>query len=474
QAERGFILLREAEGPRIAVARNLDAAKIGASEDKISWSIAAEVLEGGKPLVTVDALEDRRFSVTASIHQLKLRSILCLPLKREGEVLGAIYLDNRERGGVFQPSLAAALNPFADWMGQLLANARRFFEVERDLRRTKKKLEAAEGELKIKYDYRNIVGRHPKMLEIFQVLDRVTDVEVPVMILGESGVGKERIARAIHFNGARAGKAFVSLNCQAVPEGLFESELFGHLRGAFTGAVADRVGLVEQAHRGTLFLDEIGDMPLALQGKLLRVLQEGKFRPVGAKEERPVDCRILAATHQNLRQLIRKGTFREDLWFRLNVVEIQVPPLRERMDDLPLLAEHFLAEFARRHGGKKKKLAPKSLALLRAYPWPGNVRELENTLTNACVFAEGDLLAPEAFRYKRELFGKDSGVDGVPEAEGLGEYRSFREAHQAFEKRLIAGALKKFQGNITHAAMELKIARPQLSRMIKKYRLSVP
>ncbi|MFO1462480.1 MAG: sigma 54-interacting transcriptional regulator [bacterium] len=474
KAERGFILLREEAGPRIAVSRNLDQAKFRKSDERISWSIAAEVLETGKPLVTVDALEDERFSVTASIHQLKLRSILCLPLKREGEILGAIYLDNRERGGVFQPALAAALQPFAEWMGQLLANARRFFEVERDLRQVQKKLEAAEGELKIKYDYRNIVGRHPKMLEIFQVLDRVTDVEVPVLILGESGVGKERIARAIHFNGARAARSFVSLNCQAVPEGLFESELFGHVRGAFTGAVADRVGLVEQAHRGTLFLDEIGDMPLALQGKLLRVLQEGRFRPVGAKEEKPVDCRVLAATHQNLRQLIQKGKFREDLWFRLNVVEIQVPPLRERMEDLPLLADHFLAEFARRHGGKKKKLPPKSLELLSRYSWPGNVRELENTLTNACVFAPGESLVPEAFRYKRELFGREAGGGGAEAAVAWEDFGSFREALQAFEKKVIQAALEKSRGNITHAAMQLKIARPQLSRLIKKYRIAVP
>lgn len=472
KAERGFILLREEEGPRIAVSRNVDQAKMQKSQERISWSIATQVLESGKALVTVDALEDERFSVTSSIHQLKLRSILCLPLKREREVLGAIYLDNRQRGGVFQPALAAALQPFAEWMGQMLVNARRFFEVERDLRSARKKLEAVEGDLKIKYDYQNIVGRHPKMLEIFQVLDRVTDVEVPVLILGESGVGKERIAKAIHFNGPRAGRAFVSLNCQAVPEGLFESELFGHLRGSFTGATSDRVGLVEQAHRGTLFLDEIGDMPLGLQGKLLRVLQEGKFRPVGAKEERPVDCRVVAATHRDLRGMIKAGKFREDLWFRLNVVEIRVPPLRERMDDLPLLAGHFLAEFARRHGGKKKRLDPKALALLSRYPWPGNVRELENTLTNACVFAEGELLKPEAFRYKRELFEPAPPARGGGEGEsGEPDYGSFREAQQAFEKRLIAAALQKSRGNITHAAIALKIARPQLSRLVKKYKL---
>lgn len=472
RAERGFILLKEEPSPRIVVSRNIDHAKLRKASERISWSIASEVLEKGRPLVTVDALEDSRFSVTASIHQLKLRSIICLPLKAGPEVLGAIYLDNRERRSAFQPGLAAALNPFADWMGQVLSNARRFFEVQSDLNRTKQRLEAAESELKIKYDYKNIVGRHSKMLEIFQVLDRVTDVEVPVLILGESGVGKERLAKAIHFNGARAARAFVSLNCQAVPEGLFESELFGHIRGSFTGASSDRVGLVEQAHRGTLFLDEIGDMPLGLQGKLLRVLQEGKFRPVGAKEEKPADCRVLAATHQDLRAMIKAGRFREDLWFRLNVVEIQVPALRERMEDLPLLADHFLSEFAKRHGGKKKRLDAKALELLGRYAWPGNVRELENTLTNACVFAEGESLKPEAFRYKRELFEKVTPTR-IDEVEIIDKkFRSFREAQQEFEKRLIAAALEKSRGNITHAAIVLKVARPQLSRLIKKYKLS--
>jgi transcriptional regulator with GAF, ATPase, and Fis domain len=484
EAERGFILLSETPTPRIVVSRNIEAEGGKKSKDQISWSIAQDVLAKGEALMTVDAMVDDRFSVTASIHQLKLRSILCLPFKKDGTVLGAIYLDSRRRSEAFRPSLVKALEPFAELIGQLLSNARRFFEVQASLKKARRELEAARAELKTKYDYRNIVGRHAKMLDVFKILDRVTDVEVPVLILGESGVGKELVAKAIHFNGPRGQRSFVSLNCQAIPEGLFESELFGHMRGAFTGALEDREGLVEQAHRGTLFLDEIGDMPLNLQGKLLRVLQEGKFRRVGDKQERPADCRLLAATHQDLRQLIAQGKFREDLYFRLDVVEAHLPPLRERMEDLPLLVDHFLGEFAVRHGGAKKQLSPSALALLARYRWPGNVRELENTVTNACVFAEGNLIGPEAFRYKRELstftpFPEEVDASVPPfEKGGTGgifphadDVRSLREGLQEYEKDLIRRAMEQARGNITRAAISLKVARPQLSRLIKKYKI---
>jgi transcriptional regulator with GAF, ATPase, and Fis domain/Tfp pilus assembly protein PilF len=470
-AERGFILLKEKPSPRIAVARNIDQAELKGSEEQISWSLAEEVLQKGKALVTVDALMDERFSLTASIHALKLRSILCLPFKKGEEILGAIYLDNRQKAGAFQASLANALQPFADLIGQALDNARRFTEMQGKLREAKKQLQAAEAELKIKYDYQNIVGRHHKMLEVFKILDRVTDVEVPVLILGESGSGKEQVAKAIHFNGPRASRPFVSINCQAIPEGLFESEVFGHARGAFTGAVMERIGLIEQAHRGTLFLDEIGDMPAGLQGKLLRVLQEGKFRRVGDKQERDADCRVLTATHHDLRAMIQEGKFREDLWYRLNVVEIQLPPLRERMEDLPLLVDHFLEEFARRHQTKKKRIHPRALTLLSQYSWPGNVRELENTISNACVFSEGKELTPDAFRYKRELWEKRPGADALSAGEAPALPSSLREGLQTYEKKIITQALQVSKGNITHAAIALKVARPQLSRMIKKYKV---
>ncbi|MFO1518298.1 MAG: sigma 54-interacting transcriptional regulator [bacterium] len=477
EAERGFILLNEHNIPRVAASRNLDQETLKDTKGQISHSIATEVLKTGEAILTVDALVDERFSITASVHQLKLRSILCLPFTKDQKVLGALYLDNREKPGIFHPSLSHALKPFTDLIAQVIDNAHRFLKVESDLKNTRKKLEAAQAELKGKYDYHNIVGRHPRILELFKVLDRVTDVEVPVLIIGESGVGKELVAKAIHFNGERSSRNFVSINCKGVHEELFESELFGHVRGAFTGAVADRVGLLEMAHQGTLFLDEIAEMPLALQGKLLRILQEGRYRRVGDKEERSVDCRVLSATQWDLRQRVKDGKFREDLFFQLGVVEISVPPLRERREDLPLLADHFLAEFARWHGGSKKKISPEAMDLLMRYDWPGNVRELENTLTNACVFSENEKINPEAFRYKTEWMDgggiTEKGYNNKEIEDNLRDLKSFSDAKKEFEKRVFAQALREADGNITQAAMRLKMARPQLSKMIKKYGIEI-
>lgn len=474
-AERGFVILREKTGPHIALARNMGQESLSDSPEQISASIAGNVMDKGEALLTVDALEDERFSVVSSIHHLKLRSILCLPFMRGSEVLGAIYLDHRGQSGVFQAPLLHALKPFTEMLGKILSNARRFFEVESDLKATRKKLEAAQMQLQLKYDYANIVGRHPKMREVFSMLDRVTDVEVPTILLGESGVGKELMAQAIHYNGPRSQRSFVSMNCQAIPESLFESELFGHTKGAFTGAISDRMGLVEQAQRGTLFLDEIGDMPLPLQGKLLRVLQEGKFRRLGDREERPVDLRVIAATHRDLKKMIREGSFREDLWFRLSVVEIRIPPLRERMEDLPLLVDHFLECFAKSHASAKKKINAESLTLLSQYDWPGNIRELENTITNACVFASNAHLEPNDFRYKKELFPNVMPDAKKRAALDLKEFMKFpyREAVQFFEKKFIHQALIETGGNISRTAIQLKVARPHLSRLIKKFKIKV-
>jgi transcriptional regulator with GAF, ATPase, and Fis domain len=240
------------------------------------------------------------------------------------------------------------------------------------------------------------------MLEVFKTVARVAPGRTSVLIFGESGTGKELVARSLHIRSPRAERRFVPVNVSAIPEGLLESELFGHVRGAFTGATTTRRGLFEEAHQGTLFLDEIGDLSQPLQAKLLRVLQEHKIKPVGGNDEIDVDVRVVAATHQDLQGLVRAGRFREDLFYRLNVVSITLPPLRERPEDISVLLEHFLAKYSSEHGHSTKRFSPGADRLLQAYPWPGNVRELANVVERAVVLSASTLIGsetlPEAIR----------------------------------------------------------------------------
>ncbi|MEL7061010.1 MAG: sigma-54 dependent transcriptional regulator [Acidobacteriota bacterium] len=247
-------------------------------------------------------------------------------------------------------------------------------------------------ELESKYRFSNIVGRSPRMQEIFALVERVARTPSTVLIRGESGTGKELIARALHFSGPRSDKRFLSINCGALPENLLESELFGHERGAFTGAVRDKKGLFQEAHGGTLFLDEIGEMTPPMQVKLLRVLQDRRVRPVGGNQETAVDVRIVAATNQDLRQAIQDGRFREDLFYRINVIPVHLPPLRQRQEDVALLAEHFVRKFSQDMGIEPKALSPEAVRALERYDWPGNVRELENTIERALALSAGDRL----------------------------------------------------------------------------------
>ncbi|MGZ3725918.1 MAG: sigma-54-dependent transcriptional regulator [Pseudobdellovibrio sp.] len=245
-------------------------------------------------------------------------------------------------------------------------------------------------ELNKSFNLESIVGKSAAMLSVFELIKLISGASANVLINGESGSGKELVARAIHNSGPRKNKPFVPLNCTAIPENLLESELFGHVKGSFTGATSDKKGLFEEADKGTLFLDEIGDLSLALQAKLLRVLQDKQIRPVGGNQIKSVDVRILAATHRDLKIMVKDGKFREDLFYRLNVVPVRVPSLRERLEDIPLLVENFIAKFAAQNGSNVKGITPDALAVLMAHPWPGNVRELENVIERAMVLSRGD------------------------------------------------------------------------------------
>lgn len=311
-----------------------------------------------------------------------------------------------------------------------------------------------------------IISRNAAMQEIFGLVRKVSAYKTTVLITGESGTGKELVARALHFEGVRKGRPFVAVNCAAIPVNLLESELFGHVKGAFTDAAFDKTGLFEQADGGTLFLDEIGEMPISLQVKLLRVLQDGEIKRVGGSTSKKVDVRVVSATSRDLEGDVAVGRFREDLFFRLNVFAISLPPLRERLDDLPLLLEHFLAKFSAKFGKQVASAGPDVLRVLNSYSWPGNVRELENVLERGVILCEGDTLTVGVLPAK--LSG--SALNDPP-VHLSGETMSIKQAAETMERELIRRALESTGGNRTHAAKILEISLRSLIYKLKEYGL---
>jgi len=323
---------------------------------------------------------------------------------------------------------------------------------------------ALKEQLKGKFSFENIIARSRKMLEIFDIVKQVAPTKAIVLLVGESGTGKELIANAIHYNSPRVGKPFIKVNCAALPETLLESELFGHEKGAFTGAYQTRIGRFEAADGGTLFLDEIGAMSLALQVKLLRVLQESEFERVGGNQTIRVDVRLIAATNIDLQKAVAENKFREDLYYRVNVIRIELPPLRERKEDIPFLVDHFIKKYAAENGRKVDGIDEEALAALLKYDFPGNVRELENIIESAVVLAKGstitlDLLPPALRNPKEEV----SGIT-IP----LGSTMS------DVERLMIQATLKYTGGNRTEAARILKLGRRTLFRKIKEYGITSP
>ncbi|GAB4270525.1 MAG: sigma 54-interacting transcriptional regulator [Deferrisomatales bacterium] len=311
-----------------------------------------------------------------------------------------------------------------------------------------------------RFDLSKIIGQSRPMRELFETLALVAPSEATVLITGESGTGKELVANAIHESSPRKGGPFVKVNCAALHENLLESELFGHERGAFTGATEQRKGRFELAHRGTLFLDEIGDMSLPTQAKILRVLQEGEFERLGGTKTLRVDVRVLAATHRDLEQAVGEGAFRQDLFYRLSVVPVRLPPLRERREDIPLLAEHFLRRYAEKNRKELRGFHPQALDLLTRYDWPGNIRELENTIERAVILCPGDRVTPQ------ELPSAVRGADVPAPASGsLPAGLSLKDA----ERELILRTLAETEGNRTRAAQILGISRQTLITRLKEY-----
>lgn len=488
QAERGFLLVRATDKRKkleVAVARNLDRERIGRSHLKFSRGIAEDVVRTGQPVSTTDALTDDRFRSNASVHAMRLRSVVCVPVAAPDGVLGAIYLDHRFQRDCFGADVLELLSAFADQAAIALRNARLHADLERrtlaleaeqrrvqsllqgqaqEIDRLSSEVRTRQEALEFRYDYSTIVGDSEPMRAVFRLLDRVTDTNIDVLVQGESGTGKELVARALHYNGPRRGASFQSVNCAALPENLLESELFGVVRGAYTGADRDRKGLLVAARGGTLFLDEVGEMSLAMQAKLLRVLQERRVRPVGSNQEIEVDLRLVCATNRRLREEVAAGRFREDLYYRIAVVEITLPPLRERREDIPILCSHFLAQAAAAMGRDPMPLGADALREIMRHPLPGNVRQLDNLLRRACVMAAGpriravdlDLAVPRASQPPRTSLPAD------------------RESYRQEESRRILQALQEHKWNVSAAARSLGIPRNTFYRKLRKYRIHGP
>ncbi|MCI0339711.1 MAG: sigma 54-interacting transcriptional regulator [Planctomycetales bacterium] len=494
-AERGFLVLVERGALSFQVARNYRQENLPRPDEEISTSITKKVLETGEPVLTADAQADERFRGLESVRDLRLRSVLCVGLRASGEALGVLYIDNHVERGLFAVEDVELLQAFAAQAAIALHNARLIRENEKkheELAESHRKVEELNRELaskverqtqellavkvvqedlrvqlQTKYNYDQIIGRSPKMQEIFRLLDRITDVSVPVLVQGESGTGKELIARAIHYNGPRKDKPFVSENCAAISETLLESELFGYVRGAFTGADRNKKGLFEIANGGTLFLDEVGDMSPDMQKKLLRVLQEGTLRPVGGKDSIGVDVRVVSATNRKLEDLMREGRFREDLYYRLNVVTITVPPLRDRKEDIPLLIEKFL-DTATEAGQVKKSLRPEVTAALMKYDWPGNIRELQNEILKMVALGSGDEVDVSVLSPHIRAGGPAMGVPGsVPRV-------PLKELVESLERDAIRKVLAETRGNKSAAAKQLGLSRLGLRKKMERYGIGEP
>ncbi len=458
---RGTITLldSETETLNIKVAHGLSQKSKTLGSYKVGEGITGRVVQTGEEIVVPDIAKDPRF-----LHKTRARTttggkriaFFCVPIKLEGKTIGALSVDRQaERTDSFEANVRL-LNVISTMVAQAV-KLNKLVEAERKLLQDENV--RLRRELKTRFHMHNMVGTSNAMQGVYQLVEQVADSTATVLIRGESGTGKDLVAHAVHYNSLRAEKPFIKVNCTAMPETLLESELFGHEKGAFTGAVERKLGRFERAHGGTIFLDEIGDFPPNLQVKLLRVIQFKEFERVGGLETIKTNVRIIVATHKNLEALIQEELFREDLYYRVNVFPIYLPPLRERKDDIMLLADHFLGKFAAENGRRITRISTPAIDMLTHYHWPGNIRELENCMERAVLVCEDDVIRSEHLPPSLQM------IDGA-EADAK---PSFTEIIANKERELIVDALKKSGGRQRDAAVDLGITERILGYKIKKY-----
>ena len=464
--DRGFLMLAENhDALEFRIARDRDKRPLEKEEFTISFSIVNDAAQRGEPLFISDILEDSRFKDQKSVLDLQLKRAVCVPLRLEKSVIGVIYADSNRLSPAFAEDDMSIISAFASQATIAIENAKLHGKLvlsQETLAAENRKLRL---ELSGRYEFSGIIGVSMPMQEIFLTIQKVASLTTTVLIQGETGTGKELIARAIHFNGTRKGGPLVTINCGAIPRDLLESELFGHKKGSFTGATSDKAGIFESANGGTIFLDEIGEMPLELQVKLLRVLQEGTTRRIGENFDRKVDVRIIAATNRDLNEDVKAGLFRRDLYYRLCVVPITIPPLRLRREDVLPLTEHFLAKYEAKMNKGDIEISAEAMRLILMNPWPGNVRELENSIERALALCgDSKLLTPAHFPHLAPTPGIIDQLD---------ESKTLKQKLRAVERQIIVETLDKTNGKVTRAAELLAVTRQHLHNKIKVYRITM-
>lgn len=445
KADKGFMILADGDDLDVRVARRINQETINDAMSHVSDSIIAKVIRSRHPLIVSDALSHSEFKSAQSVINLKLSSVMCVPLLHKGALLGVIYVGNENIANLFTRVHLDLLTIFASQASLVLANALLVNDLRQDNRVLSRRLD--------ELNYGSIIGACDVMREVYRTIEKVAPTNVNVLVLGETGTGKELIANELHKRSPRAQGPFITINCGAIPESLLESELFGHVKGAFTGATSTRQGKFQAADGGTIFLDEIGEMPLNLQVKLLRVLQERTITKVGATQSEKVDIRIVAATNLNLQEAVRLNKFREDLYYRLNVVQLKLPPLRERGQDVIMIAKFLIQKICAELGLSIKEISALTAQAMLKYEWPGNIRQLENRLKKAIVLSDNPTLSP---------------LDLDLEPEFLEEVLSLSDAKERFAHRYIMESLERNGGNRTQTAKELGVDPRTIFRYLEK------
>ncbi|MEM1349224.1 MAG: sigma 54-interacting transcriptional regulator [Myxococcota bacterium] len=444
-ADKGFLILASEGDFEIKVARNMRRETLEGALEEFSDSIVAKVLKTRHPLIVSDALNHSEFKSAQSVVNLRLSSVMCVPLMHKGDLLGVIYVGNESIASLFTKVHLDLLHVFATQASLILVNALMVHELRLDRTMLSQRIDDMR--------FGSIIGACDAMREIFRIVDKVAATQVNVLVLGETGTGKELIAKELHNRSDRASGPFITINCGAIPESLLESELFGHVKGAFTGAQATREGKFQAADGGTIFLDEIGEMPLNLQVKLLRVLQDRTITKVGATASEKVDIRVVAATNVLLEDAVQNNEFREDLYYRLNVVQVRLPPLRKRGDDVTLIAKSLIQKICEEQHIGLKRLAPETIQAMKKYAWPGNIRQLENRLKKAIVLSDSSALTPDD-------------LDLPPEV--LQPTLTLADAKERFAYRYIMEALERNGDNRTQTAKELGVDPRTIFRYLEK------